>query len=82
MQSFQENSPLHRKQSSPVQSSPALSDSEYKQTTTHQNPSVPFPSLHQVVVNCKFPIEHQSDPPVLIGKQDKCLHHEHPVRHS
>lgn len=26
--------------------------------------------------NCKLPIEHQS----LIGKHDKCLHHEHPVR--
>jgi hypothetical protein len=79
MQSFQENSPVHCTKA--VQSRPALSDSEYKQNHHPSIPS-PFPSLHQVVVNCKFPIEHQSDPPVLIGKQDKCLHHEQPVRHS
>jgi hypothetical protein len=39
-------------------------------------------ALLVVFENCKFPIEHQSEPPVLIGKQDKCLHHEQPVLHS
>ena len=37
------------------------------------------PHYYALVVafeNCKLPIEHQS----LIGKHDKCLHHEHPVR--